>query len=238
MPTRRRGSSGDSTAPISASEKSRCTRGVSGSSSRRSRGSKAVSRSLRTSHSSARRLIPADQAPKRSQHQWMRKDEPQREGANKCALRCLQNPGPLDVRPRVLKHQRVIDPRRARRLAGQAAEAKVEFFPKRFCHREVAFRDVAHQRDPPARAVPLKLCRVVSRTRRQAHAAVNALLEHREIEVREVVRLCGLSQKSSLGSGCRRDRATASIASTERDSHPRWPPAKTSSSPIRRHARR
>src|SRR6516225_1344774 len=75
---------------------------------------------------------------------------------------------------------------RASRLARQAAQAKIEFLPKGLRHFQVSIGDPAHQCDTAARTVTFELGFFVGWTSRQAHSAVDALLEDRIIQAPEV----------------------------------------------------
>ena len=99
---------------------------------------------------------------------------------------------------RMLEQLGVIHARRTRRHAREATEAEIHFVGERFRRFQPAVRDGAHERDAPARAVAFEFGGVVSRARRQAKAAVHALLHDRVIEVFEmramerlVHRICG-----------------------------------------------
>ena len=88
----------------------------------------------------------------------------------------------LDVVARRFEQLRVVHARRARGLAGKAAEAVTHLVGKRARHRELLIGHRAHQRNAAAWTVPLVLRFVVGRAGGQAHAAVHALLDDGVVE--------------------------------------------------------
>ena len=83
----------------------------------------------------------------------------------------------LDLRAHLLDQPVVLDARRARGHAGHAAEAVVEVLGHLRGDLGALLVADAHQHDPPARRVVLVLEHLVARARRQAEAAVHAVLD-------------------------------------------------------------
>ena len=95
---------------------------------------------------------------------------------------------PLGLGASHLEKLRVIDP--AGQAVSQARQpvTEIHLVGERFLGLELAVGDGAHEGDAPARAVALELRLHVGRARRQAHAAVHALLDDRVVEILEVAR--------------------------------------------------
>ena len=120
----------------------------------------------------------------------------------------------LDQLPGLLDQPVVLHARRARGDAGHAAEAAVEVLDDGVRELERAFGQALHQPDPSARGVHLLLPeRPVGRARRQAEAAVHAVVDQRRIDGH------GLDHPSTpAGSNCARIRSTSAISAGSRGS--------------------
>ena len=135
------------------------------------------------------RLVDAQRAADGAKQPRACEDPAQHHAADPVPLFRVQDSRAFDVRARLLKHPRVVHARRARRLAREAAEAEIHLVAKRLGEIEPPLGDIPHELDASARAVLFELRRVVSRARRQAQAAMDALREHAEIEILQIKRL-------------------------------------------------
>ena len=123
----------------------------------------------------ARAAVGDDQRDGRAQASGVRErreqDAPQQPLARRARVQAL------DLLARVLDQQVVAHARRAGRHAGHAAEAVVEVADHRVRQDAVLLQPLAHQHDPAARRVHLLVPEHVRRARRQAEAAVHAVLD-------------------------------------------------------------
>ena len=184
----------------------------------------------------AKPLVEPDETACQPQMAQVHEQPADGDSADEVALRRSEHAARFGFRAGVLEKLRVIHPCRASGHAGEAAEAEVHFVREGPRHIQAAIGDRAHERDAAPRAMSLDLRRVVGRARRQAKAAVHALLQDRVVEALEVGR-GARHQTSSPGSARRSGPARAAARASRASGRRRRTWAETTSSTRRRRAR-